>query len=201
VILADPSTDEDTFELLNGIAPTVVPTSELGAPWQDLSRFYASALGKDAEIEQVLADVDQRIQQLRTELGENEGASVVVLRWLPNGPMVMSAQTITGQLLQALGFALPPMALELEGVGHSDVLSLENLSEIDVDWIFVATLDAEGEDALATAMSETAFQQLPAAQAGHVVAVNGQLWSSTSGPLAADAILDDIEAAMDGESA
>lgn len=201
LILAAAGTDQETYDLLSGIAPTVVPEAVSGAPWQDLTRFYAAALGKDAEIEQVLAEIDARIEELSASLGDNAGATVTVVRWMPNGPMVMAASTFTGQILQALGLQLPEFAQEIEGAAHSDVLSLENLAEIDTDWIFIATLNAEGADALEAAMSEPAFEQLAAAQAGQVVPVNGQLWSSTAGPLAAQAILDDIENALVGEAA
>lgn len=79
---------------------------------------------------------------------------------------------------------------------HSDPLSLENLSRLQGDWLFLATLNEEGDEALAAAKDSPAFARLPVVDSGRVVPVDGQLWTSANGPLAAEAILDDIEAAL-----
>lgn len=79
---------------------------------------------------------------------------------------------------------------------HSDVLSLENLSQVDGDWLFLATLNDDGQAALDSAKQSPAFNRLNVVQNERVVPVNGQLWSSANGPLAAQAILDGIENAL-----
>ena len=79
---------------------------------------------------------------------------------------------------------------------HSDVLSLENLSQVDGDWLFLATLNEDGQAALAAAKQSNAFTRLNVVEKERVVPVDGQLWTSANGPLAAQAILDDIEAAL-----
>ena len=79
---------------------------------------------------------------------------------------------------------------------HSDPLSLENLSRLEGDWLFLATLNEEGDQALAAAKQSAAFARLPVVDKGPVIPVDGQLWTSANGPLAAQAILDDIESAL-----
>ena len=72
---------------------------------------------------------------------------------------------------------------------HSDVLSLENLSQVDGDWLFLATLNEDGQAAVDAAKQSSAFTRLNVVQQEHVVPVDGQLWTSANGPLAAQAIL------------
>ena len=83
-----------------------------------------------------------------------------------------------------------------EGRPHSEPLSLENLSSMDQSWVFLATLNEDGDKALDAARKSPAFARLNAVQNDQVIGVSGQLWTSATGPLAALAILDDIEAAV-----
>lgn len=198
VILAEATLQQERYDSLSKIAPTFVPKIEEGQSrfdWVALTRAYAEVLGRTAEVDPLLTEVEEKIQTLAEQLRDQQGASVTVMRWMPQGPMVMNGNLITGQLLTKLGLTLPEFAMGIEG-GHSDVLSLENLAEIDTDWLFIATLNADGQAALEAAREQPAFERLRANQADQVVTVNGQLWSSANGPLAAMAILDDIEQAM-----
>lgn len=115
---------------------------------------------------------------------------------MPNGPMVMSKELIATGLLAKVGVEVQDAGLVAEGHPHSDILSLENLSQVDGDWLFLATLNADGQAALDAAKQSSAFTRLNVVKQDQVVPVNGQLWSSANGPLAAQAILDDIENAL-----
>jgi iron complex transport system substrate-binding protein len=76
------------------------------------------------------------------------------------------------------------------------VLSLENLSKIDADWLFVATLNPQGQETLDAARKQPAFERLGAVRNQHVFTVDGQVWTSGTGLLAAGVVLDDIEATL-----
>ncbi|MOA24063.1 Fe(3+)-citrate-binding protein YfmC precursor [compost metagenome] len=119
-----------------------------------------------------------------------------MVRWNPQGPFVMSSHLFAGQLLQALGFGSNALAASQTHKPHTDILSLENLAKADADWIFLATLNPEGQQALAEARQQPAFTRLQAVSNDHVASVDGQSWSSSSGYLAAQHILDDVEKAM-----
>jgi iron complex transport system substrate-binding protein len=110
--------------------------------------------------------------------------------------MVMSENLIATGLLERVGLDVQGSELIGERGVHSDVLSLENLSQVDGDWLFLATLNDDGQAALDSAKQSAAFNRLNVVQNERVVPVNGQLWSSANGPLAAQAILDDIENAL-----
>ncbi|WP_420827849.1 ABC transporter substrate-binding protein [Billgrantia antri] len=198
LILAPPQLSEAQYRLLSRMAPTVVPLSEGLDPelWRDETRLYAQALGRGAEIEVILEQVDARAAEIAEDKAGDESPSAVVVRWMPQGPMVMSDQLFTAGLLRASGVAIHDAGLTSEGRPHSDTLSLENLARLEADWMFLATLNEEGREALEAARQSPAFVRLDVAARDRVVPVDGQLWTSASGPLAALAILDELDAAL-----
>src|SRR5699024_2806114 len=190
------------YKRLSHIAPTFVPEQDdiERGQWQELTRFYAHALGQQDKAQQLLDDINARAQELSARIGD-DAPDAMVVRWMPQGPVVMSDQIFSSDVLASAGFNVDDNNLVGDSRPHSDPLSLEILSRIDGDWLFLATLNADGDDALAHARKSPAFQRLNVAQNDHVVAVDGQLWSSTMGPLAAHAILDDIENALQARGA
>src|SRR5699024_1222553 len=82
------------------------------------------------------------------------------------------------------------------GRPHTSPISQEKLSMLDKDWLFLATINAEGDDALAQAEKSSAYQRLAVVKNKNEVPVDGQIWTSANGVLAAHAILDTIEDAI-----
>lgn len=194
LILAANGLSKDVYATLSKLAPTIVPAAKSTDDWRITAALYASALGKDAELKSAFSALDERIEGLRARLPA--GQTVSLVRWMPQGPMVMSAHVFTGQLLAQLGFTSTDIASSLTERPHSDVLSLENLAKIDADWLFLATLNAEGEKTLAQARKQAAFTRLNAVSSNHVSVVNGQVWTSGTGVLAANSVLDDVEKSL-----
>lgn len=192
LILAGTSLKQEQYDALSAMAPTVVPKAGLSG-WRDQVRTYAEALGKVEEIDARLATIDERAKSLRAQAGEGTFA---VVRWMKNGPMIMNANLMPGQILQAAGLKPVQLATELGDKGHSDPLSLENLAQIDADYVFIATFNADGKAAFEQARSQPAFTRLSAVQRDSVAVVTGGVWSSSSGPLAAEQVLADIEALL-----
>lgn len=199
LILAPAQLSDQQYQLLSQIAPTVVPhTQPLAADnWKAEAQLYGEALNRETAIEEAIAAVDQRTAELAEALAAADvSGTAFLVRWMPGGPMVMSENLIATGLLERVGLDVQGANLIGERGVHSDVLSLENLAEIDGDWLFLATLNEDGQAALEAAKQSAAFTRLEVVQQEQVVPVNGQLWSSANGPLAAQAILDDIEAAL-----
>lgn len=199
LILAPAQLSDEQYQLLAQIAPTVVPhTQPLAADnWEAEARLYGQALNRAGAIDEAIAAVDQRAAQLADAVADaNVSGTAFLVRWMPGGPMVMSENLIATGLLERVGLDVQGADLIGERGVHSDVLSLENLSQVDGDWLFLATLNEDGQEALEAAKQSAAFNRLNVVQQNQVVPVNGQLWSSANGPLAAQAILDDIEAAL-----
>lgn len=199
LILAPAQLSDEQYQLLSRIAPTVVPhTQPLAADnWEAEARLYGEALNRKDAIEEAIAAVDQRTAELAEALAAADvSGTAFLVRWMPGGPMVMSENLIATGLLDRVGLDVQGADLIGERGVHSDVLSLENLAQVDGDWLFLATLNEDGQQALDAAKQSPAFTRLNVVQREQVVPVNGQLWSSANGPLAAQAILDDIEAAL-----
>lgn len=197
VILASPQLPEAQYELLSRIAPTVVPDVEPYQmdSWEKEARVYGEALGRSDAIDDAIAEVNAKAEALSER--QNDSPTASLIRWMPQGALVMAPQIFSNTLLSKSGFAVDDGGTVKEGRPHSDPLSLENLSRIDNDWLFLATLNAEGDEAYEAAKQSPAFERLDVVQRDQVVTVDGQLWTSATGPMAAKAILDDLASAMD----
>ncbi|MFD2093519.1 ABC transporter substrate-binding protein [Blastococcus deserti] len=194
VILATAWLEEAQYESLAAIAPTVVPEAPARGQWQAPLHTYAEALGADEQLTERLDAVDERAAALAEE-GSLDGTAAVI-RWMATGPVLMNATNMPGTLLEAAGASPMQAAVDLGGRPHSDPLSLENLVEIDADRLFLGTFGADGAAALEAAEGEPAFARLSAVESGAVSVVDGSVWSSASGPIAAERVMDDIEAAL-----
>ncbi|MEU7046385.1 ABC transporter substrate-binding protein [Streptomyces varsoviensis] len=186
---------------LKGIAPTVL-TAKLNAPWKEAFSATADALGKKADGEKLLAGFDKQVGEVKGALGGNAGAVTSVIRWQNGAPSVVGkGKGHVGDTLAALGLSRPK-SQQGESIGHSEPVSLERLDSIDGDWLFFGALGdkAAGEKGLKEADGVPNFNKLKAVTKHHVVVVDGSAWNSSGGPLAAQAVLDDIKSAMTKKS-
>jgi iron complex transport system substrate-binding protein len=198
IILAAGLEDPDLLAQLNAIAPTV-DTYVNGYDWQTHFQTVADALNKQAEAEAFLTGYDERITELQVTLADHLGEEFIVARWSAEGPQVMAPITFVSAVLFDLGLTSPPDIPELQSShAHSAPLSLETLGVIDVDWAFVGTLQGEGDSvtALEAALENPLLQALEVVQNGQLIVIDGSLWTSSGGPLAAMLVLADVEAAM-----
>ncbi|MFD7664857.1 ABC transporter substrate-binding protein [Streptomyces sp. NPDC059788] len=182
---------------LSRIAPTVL-TAKLNAPWRDAFTATADALGKKADGQKWLTSFDARLKTVKSELGPNAEAVTSVIRWQNGAPSVVGkGKGHVGDTLAALGLKRP-QGQQGESVGHSEPVSLERLDTIDGDWLFLGALGdrAAGEKALKEAAAVPNFGKLKAVEKHHVVAIDGSAWNSSGGPLAAQAVLTDVEKAL-----
>ncbi|MFH6597286.1 putative siderophore-binding lipoprotein YfiY precursor [Pseudomonas sp. THAF187a] len=194
LVLASSELSPELYAKLSLMAPTVVPKGNSFEDWRITYATYAQALDKAQQGQQRIAEIDARSAALRQRLPQGQAISVV--RWNPQGPVIMSSHLFVGQLLADLGLRPNALAAAQEKKPHSDVLSLENLSRINADWIFLATLNPDGRKALDDARKQPAFTRLKAVAEDQVMTVDGQIWSSSSGYLAAQQVLDDVEKAL-----
>ncbi|MDN3518858.1 ABC transporter substrate-binding protein [Aquisalimonas lutea] len=196
LILAGGLPDAQLIGRLRRIAPTVV-TYRADDDWRSAFRNAAEALGREQRYRAFLERYRQRVADLRAAIGADADATVSIVRWNPRGPMYMQHDAFASTVIRDLGLARPAAQQE-PGVAHSPPLSLEALERIDGDWLFLGTLRREGDArrALERAREMPAFRGLRAVRNGRVVEVDGSLWTSLGGPLAALAVLEDIEQAM-----
>lgn len=206
VILADRYLAPDQYATLSAIAPTfatgeitVAQDDALGLQqWEYEQLAWAHVLGKTAEAQAAIDGARARGAEIAAELGEFAGNSVVVFRPQADFPVVMSHAWITGRVITWSGLTGNPLTLEMPPPHSADSISLEQLDQLNADWLFAATRNQEMTDALVTYREMPLFQQLDAMANDQVVAVDGALWSGSTGVQASLAMLDDIEAILIG---
>jgi len=189
VILAAAGLPEDQYATFSQIAPTIVPPTGGTRGWRENFQLRAEALGKVSEGEAILAQVEARSAEVKALVGDHSGETAAIIRWQEAGPVVYTWKSLSGETLASVGFSSVPMATELTGP-HTDPLSLENLSEVDADWLVIAAFGDSGKAAYESITTDPIYQSLKAVKSGQVIVSDGNLWSSTNGPLAALAQLD-----------
>lgn len=201
LILAPNTLPEQQYQLLSAVAPTVTsPVRSVDEnAWRQEARLFALALGKSEEMEQQITALEQRIAEVKAKVENTVPAdqrTAMLARWMPQGPVILSTQIFTPSILKEVGFTVEDGGVVKEGRPHTAPISQENLSMLDKDWLFLATINAEGDEALAQAEKSPAYQRLNVVKNQRVIPVDGQIWTSANGVLAAEVILQGVESAL-----
>ncbi|MEV0645318.1 iron-siderophore ABC transporter substrate-binding protein [Phytomonospora sp. NPDC050363] len=191
LILAGGVADEQRLAALRDIAPTVV-TYKPETDWKTAFKKTAEAVNKSTAADTWLADYDTEAGDAKTAIAAHAGESVSIIRWNPDGPVVMLKDSFASLVVQDAGLVRPDTQQD-PGFAHTDVLGLENLDKADGDWIFAATLQPGSAEALTEAKETPAFAALGAVKAERFVEVDGTLWTSRGGPLGALKVLEDLK--------
>ncbi|WP_312977183.1 iron-siderophore ABC transporter substrate-binding protein [Stutzerimonas nitrititolerans] len=193
LILTGPVKPEQ-LAILNEIAPTVV-TYNWGRPWQESFQRTAHILNRDAQARTFIEGYEARTAEARERLKDHQGETFSIARWNPKGPSYMFKESFASTIVEDVGLRRPAHQQDA-GHTHSMALSLESLQLLDADWLVIGTLATSGEavEAMRQAEETPAFRQLTAIQAKRFGPVDGSLWTSTGGPLAAMQVIEDIEA-------
>ena len=201
--------DTETLTALAQIAP-VFFTTQKGGDWRETFTLTADALGVADQAQTKLAEFDQHVASVSARLKDAGylDQTYSVVRWQGDSAGLILKELPAGQALTALGMKRPANQ-DRDGEGHSEPVSLENIDQIDADWIFFGTLGKAsvnnpsaggntGVEASAAALEEAkstvGFDSLSAVKANHVIPVDGSLWTSTGGYLLMDGIISSIEA-------
>ncbi|MFI8740688.1 ABC transporter substrate-binding protein [Stutzerimonas zhaodongensis] len=192
LILTGPVKPEQ-LAILNEIAPTVV-TFKWAEPWQSSMQRTAHVLNKDAEAKAFMDRYEARAAEARERLKDHQGETFSIVRWNPKGPSYMFKDAFSSTVVEDVGLVRPAHQQD-PGHTHSMALSLESLELLDADWLVIGTLATSGEavEALSQAEETPAFRQLSAIQAKRFAAVDGSLWTSLGGPMAALQVIEDVE--------
>lgn len=195
LILTGPVKPEQ-LAILNEIAPTVI-TFNWARPWQESMQRTAQALNREVEAKAVLERYRARVEEARQRLAAHQGETLSIVRWNPKGPSYMFKDAFASTVAEDVGLRRPAHQQD-PGHTHSMALSLESLELLDADWLVIGTLATSGEavEAMHQAEQTPAFRQLSAIQAKRFGAVDGSLWTSLGGPMAALQVIEDIEALL-----
>lgn len=195
---------QEEYDTLSQIAPTVAPPGEhadWSIPWQKLTLTAGRVIGRVAEAERLVADIEDRIDQVRAEHPEFVGSSAVIA--VPfEGIYVYGAEVANGRLLASLGLEVPAEIAELIGETDGASLSLERIDLLDVD-VLVWLDAAPGEGPLA----EPLYERLDVHREGRELFIasadplgGAMSFSSVlSLPFLLDELVPMLEAAIDGD--
>src|SRR5690606_27799855 len=137
----------------------------------------------------VVADYEKAVDDAKAELGDRSAETFSIVRWQGGSASLILKELPSGTALEDLGLRRPA-SQDRRGRGHSEPVSLENLSSIDADHMFFGTLggssvgnaqaggsaDRDGaRSALAAAEKVPGFTDLAASRTGSVHLVDGSL--------------------------
>ncbi|MBF2048474.1 MAG: iron-siderophore ABC transporter substrate-binding protein [Elainella sp. C42_A2020_010] len=182
---------EAIYPQLSRIAPTVVDDWEGYPSWRDHFDFVAKVLGKTEAAKQVWANYYQRIEALKSALGDRLQDLEVSFVHICCGTIDIDAKnSFNGSILADVGVKRPPSQAAPIAGGITS-LSEERLMDINGDILFVATEGEASLRKLAELKQKPLWKQLRAVQQNQVYPVNYPTWRGGN-PLAADAVIDDL---------
>lgn len=194
IIIGDESLIADNkYDSYNKIAPTYALGSEINADWRKAFAEIGKIFGKEAEVQASLEAYNTKAAEAKAKI-EAAGSPSATAIWLTGGTfwIVVDDQSSGAVLYQDLGLKVPPLVTKIaEGEGGIwRSLSLEAMTELDADHIFLINSDAAtGSEAL----NDPIWTSLPAVVNGNVHEFDANLtsWLYT-GPIANNMIVDAV---------
>ncbi|MFI9629022.1 ABC transporter substrate-binding protein [Streptomyces sp. NPDC052042] len=195
LILAGDMQDEQVLDQLREITPATLVTTAPTDDWKLSLRGIGNAVNKLDAANEVITEHEGAAKAAGEKLGGNKGAEVSIVRWNPDGPSWMENKQFASGIALEMGLKRPK-AQNKDGNAHTPSLSLEKINEIDGDWLFLSTLTSDGRKALQEVETKPAYKELKAVKGGRAVTVDGSVWSTRGGPLAAGVVMNDISEAL-----
>ncbi|WP_404329786.1 ABC transporter substrate-binding protein [Mesobacillus maritimus] len=193
LIIGNKMRHEDIYEQLKAIAPTVYAET-LRGNWKENFELYAKAVNKEEEGNQILADYDERIEELKAELGEDLNKEVSMVRFMAGDVRIYHKDSFSGVILEQLGFARPE-SQNVDDFAEKNVTK-ERIPAMDGDVLFYFTYevgDGEASELEKEWIEDPLFKNLEVAKNGQVYKVDDAIWNTAGGVIAANLMLDDIE--------
>lgn len=196
LILSSTLRHEDIYDELAQIAPTVF-TETVGVVWKDNLSVHAEALGFEDEAAEMLAEYEDRAEELGAALAEDRGAlpTISVVRFLPDSTRLYQKASFIGTVLDDIGLPRPP-SQDVDDFAAE--ISAEQLEQADGDIIFTTHYGPADDTTKGALTSNPLWSTLPAVGAGDVYEVPDDHWMLGIGIQAAGLVLDDIEALVLG---
>lgn len=200
IVITWAATDEETYELLSDIAPTIplLGDEEVDA-WQDIAAVAGEVLGREDEAAALVADAEARSADLLAELPGLEGKTYAMANYVPGDAIYVIADPEDGaaQLFGQLGLSIDPELLAAaDGASGRVTISLEQVGMLDSDLVILLTNGADPEDI-------PGYAQLPAVRDGAVAVLDLApiVGLNTPTPLSVPYSLAAIRAALEAAAA
>lgn len=173
---------EDQYDLLSQIAPVVAyPGEPWGTDWRDLIEITGTALGKSAEAETVLADIDTELAEQAAAHPEFAGKTIAMTADTTDTFYVYTPADPRVAFTLDLGFENAPSVTDLatDPAAFSYTLSYEELDKLTSDVLVNFGTTQQMADAFLTAGYA---QVLPQVTSGAVASPVGAAFTASVSP-------------------
>lgn len=187
LILGSKLRADQLYDKLSAIAPTVFSIRP-GFPWKEDFLLVAAALGAEDKAVGVLNDYQRSADKVKAALGGPTTISLV--RFMPGKIRLYGNLSFLGVILRDIGLARP----KIQDVDELAVeVSAERVDDADADWIFYSSYGPKAGTDQDSVVNGQLWGGLKAVRAGHVQAVNDEVWFLGLGPTGADLVLQDLQ--------
>jgi iron complex transport system substrate-binding protein len=192
LIIGNKTRQEDIYDQLNAIAPTVF-AERLRGDWQENFKLYSLALNKEAEGKEVMDNYNARVAELSEKAKDQLSTEISIIRFMADHVRIYLKDTFAGVVLEQIGFARP----EVQNVDEFMIQAgKEQIPQMEGDILFYFTYEP-GDGAASKNeeewLNDPLFKNLEVVKAGNIHKVNDAIWNTAGGVLAANLLLDDLE--------
>lgn len=180
LILASPTRQAAIMDQLEEIAPTEAYSDATYTDVLDAMDDVAAKLGKEDKAEEVRARIEDKIEEAKSKI--EPGTRAALVGWTDNTLYTWVDKSFVGSLLTDAGYTYGYEGEKTAIESKTDVAELtgDKLPGMDLDVLYLYN-DTEG------------FRASPYASAvDNIIDVEQDTWSRSRGPLAAEAMLDQI---------
>jgi iron complex transport system substrate-binding protein len=163
----------ERFDELSKIAPTVAPPADVvayGTTWRQQVDLIATALGREAEGDRLVEQVEDGFAEVEAQHPEFAGKTVAVGAYFSEKYGAYVRGDARADFMESIGFTVKPEIQELASGSFYVDLSREQVELLDADLTVVFPI---GSDAAAI-KADRVLNQLPSAKAGHLVVLEDQ---------------------------
>lgn len=111
-------------------------------PWQSALTRIGDVLNKKTAASTAISGYQRAVAAVKAKLGPNSGKTVSIVRWQAKGPGYLRGHATAVAVLADIGLRRPAQQNQ-PGVTLSYPVSLENLSQLDADGVFVGALNGD----------------------------------------------------------
>ena len=188
------------YDKLAKIAPTIATLGEGTVDtWQDITATAGEVFATSTEADELIADVEGRIEQVKTDLPGLEGRTMAMANYVAGDGIYVVADPGDGSmsLFTQFDMAITPTILDAGNVDQGRVkLSFERIDMLDADLLVLLLNGADPADI-------AGFADLPAVQSGAVAELDygDAVGLNTPTPLSIPYVLEKIRPALEQAAA